>query len=239
MSEHSRIRSGAVWLGAGIGIGIAAYAASVAATWYRYGRVNNRSARNVPRSLLDEFIPDYEVIERHATRVAAPAGIAFQAACDMDFQQSTIVRAIFRTRAFVLGSETETKSPSLGLLDQAKAWGWGILAEVPGQEIVFGGVTQPWLPNPVFQALPAEHFREFDEPGYVKIAWTMRADPAGETKSIISTETRVVTTDSFAREKFRNYWSFVMPGSVLIRRLGLRLVKTEAQRRMHYAARLE
>ena len=69
----------------------------------------------------------------------------------------------------------------------------------------------------VFRPLPPEQFARFNEPGYVKIAWTLRADPAGETRSVFRTETRVVATDPGARTKFRRYWSFASPGIVLIR----------------------
>ena len=172
-------------------------------------------------------------------RVAAPVEIAFQAACEMNIQQSVAVRAIFSARALVLGSAPEREARLLGLVDQARAWGWGVLAERPGREIVFGGVTQPWVANPAFRALPPDEFRGFDEPGYVKIAWTLRADPIDATKSIVRTETRVVTTDASSRAKFRRYWSIVMPGSVLIRRMALRLVKAEAERRARGAVARE
>jgi hypothetical protein len=58
----------------------------------------------------------------------------------------------------------------------AKSLGWGVLAEVPGGEIVMGAVTKPWTANPVFRALPPDAFATFDEPDYVKIVWTLRAD---------------------------------------------------------------
>jgi hypothetical protein len=83
----------------------------------------------------------------------------------------------------------------------------------------------------VFRALPPDEFASFDEPGYVKIAWTLRADPLGAGESISRTETRVVATDAIARAKFRKYWAWVSPGVVLIRWLSLRLVKEDAQRR--------
>jgi hypothetical protein len=54
--------------------------------------------------LLDEFIPTYEVVERHHVRVAAPAAIALAAACDMDLAQSAIIRGIFRGRELILGA---------------------------------------------------------------------------------------------------------------------------------------
>jgi hypothetical protein len=208
-----------------------AYASSVGITWCLYGHPKRKDGSETGESLLDRFIPDYEVVERHSVRVTAPAGIAFEAACEMNIQQSATVRAIFRTRALVLRSEPERKARLLGLVEQARAWGWGVLAELPGREIVFGGVTQPWRANPIFRALPPAEFREFNDPGYVKIAWTLRADPINPTKSKIRSETRVATTDPSSRARFRRYWSLVMPGTVLIRRIGLRLAKAEAERR--------
>jgi hypothetical protein len=65
----------------------------------------------------------------------------------------------------------------------------------------------------------------------VKIVWTLRADPAGADKSVVRHETRAVATDAIARRKFRTYWSFLSPGIILIRRVALRLVKREAERR--------
>jgi hypothetical protein len=90
-----------------------------------------------------------------------------------------IVRSIFRTHELLIGGKSDAVMPSLGLVDQAKAWGWAVLGEYPGREIVFGAVTQPWIANPTFRGLPAHEFVAFDEPGYVKIAWTLAADPMG------------------------------------------------------------
>jgi len=92
-----------------------------------------------------------------------------------------------------------------------------------------GAVTQPWVSDVVFRAVPPENFAAFDEPGYVKIVWTLRADPDGATASIHRTETRVSTTDSVARKMFRRYWAVFSPGIVLIRRIGLGLVKRAAE----------
>src|SRR6185312_8814487 len=114
---------------------------------------------------------------------------------------SIIVRAIFRTRELLLGSEPEKMKYPLPLVEQAKAWGWGVLAEEAGREIIFGAVTQPWLPNPVFRALSREACGDFQDPGYVKIAGHLRADPYLSGKSIARTETRVAATDPTARKK--------------------------------------
>lgn len=224
------IRLGVRWLALGVGFGAAAYATYVGVTWSRYGRVRRPVMSEDVDPLLDQFMPTYEVAEHHRVRVAAPAEIALSAAAEMDLRQSAIVRAIFRARELILGSEAGDAVLPRALLAQAKALGWGVLAEIPGREIVLGSVTKPWLSNVVFRPLPPQEFAAFQEPGYVKIVWTLRADPIGAGESVARTETRVATTDPTARAAFRRYWSFVSPGILLIRRISLRLVKRDAER---------
>jgi hypothetical protein len=101
-----------------------------------------------------------------------------------------------------------------------------------------GAVTRPWEANVTFRALPPDDFAAFNEPGYVKIVWTLRADPLTSTESVFRTETRAVATDRSARVKFRRYWSLLSPGIIVIRWLMLGPVKAEAERRSHAAARL-
>jgi hypothetical protein len=114
---------------------------------------------------------------------------------------------------------------------QMRAIGWGVLAEIPGREIVMGAVTRPWEPNVVFRAVPAADFAAFREPGFVKIAWTLRADPAGPGASVFRTETRATATDAGARARFRVYWALASPGIELIRRASLGPLGRDAARR--------
>ena len=92
-------------------------------------------------------------------------------------------------------------------------------------------MTQPWKANVTFQGLSPDEFAAFNEPGYVKIAWTLRADPITPTESVFRTETRAIATDAAARAKFRRYWSLLSPGIIAIRSLTLQPVKAEAERR--------
>jgi hypothetical protein len=102
---------------------------------------------------------------------------------------------------------------------------------MPGHEIVMGAVTRPWEPNVVFRGVPAEQFAAFDEPEYVKIVWTLRADAISPYSSVARSETRAVATDASARRKFRWYWARFSAGIVLIREVSMRLVQKEAERR--------
>ena len=229
MKSTSKSLQIAQWLAGGVALASASYGASIAATWYRYGRVRRPSA---PDALLDAFMPTYDVAERHEIAVAAPPDTTFAAACRVNLEESLLVRGLFRAREMVLGGASEpAPHPSASsLVDRAKAIGWGVLAESPGREIVLGAVTQPWVSQPEFRAIEADEFAAFAEPGYVKIAWTISVRGSGST-SIARTETRATTTDAAARTRFRRYWACVRPGVVLIRYSLLGGIKVEAERR--------
>jgi hypothetical protein len=218
------------WLAAGAALAATGYAATVALTWLRYGHPRVESRHDVDL-LLDRFMPSYDVAERHQVEVEASADVTLTAAAEVDLQASDLVRAIFKAREIVLRADRTHRQRAGGLLAEMKALGWGVLAEVPGREIVMGAVTQPWLPDVVFRSLSPDAFREFSEPGYVKIAWTLRADVLTPAQSMFRTETRVVTTDAASRAKFRWYWARFSPGIIIIRRALLPIVKTDAERR--------
>jgi hypothetical protein len=220
------IRS-ALAYGAGLAAGgCAAYAAT---TWFRFGHACRANGR-AQDPWLDRFMPDYDVVDRHRLYVAAPADVTFAAACAVDLEASPIIRLIFQTRAAVLGARTDAALPRRGILQTVQALGWGVLADRPGREMIFGAVTKPWEADVVFRALPPEEFAPFNEPGFVKIAWTLRADPVGDRRSIVRTETRALATGADARSRFRRYWTIFSPGIVLIRRVLLKRVKRDAER---------
>ena len=231
MTQKRVIRAVGKGIVYGIGFGAGAYAAYAGTTWARYGRVSLPRAGDDQDPLLDRFMPSCEIAERHHVRVAAPPDVTFAAACDVDLQRSRLIQAILRTRELVLGSRPDRIERPRGLLAFTKALGWGVLADVPGREVVMGAVTRPWKANVTFRAVPPADFATFDEPNYVKIAWTLRVDAKAAHESVVRTETRIVATDPGARERFRPYWALASPGILLIRRIALGLVKAEAERR--------
>jgi hypothetical protein len=201
----------------------------------QYGNVKAFSP-DAEDSLLDRFIPEPEVVEHDQIAINAPADVVLAAAKEMELLDSPLIRAIFRLRELALGGERDARPHPTRLMAQMQSIGWVVLAEKAGREVVFGSVTQPWQVAPVFRSIPAAAFKDFAEPGYVKIAWTLRADPDGDARSIFHTETRVCTTDAEARARFRRYWSFVAPGVELIRLAMLRPLKTIAERKAIAAA---
>jgi hypothetical protein len=205
-------------------------------SWYRYGRIPEAD-RLDGDELLDRFMPRYEVVERHHIGVDAPAPVTLAAAREQDLLRLPLVHAIFRAREIALGATPDDRKLPPGVLAATLALGWGILAEVPDREVVVGAVTRPWEPDVTFHALPPEAFAAFSEPGFVKIAWTLRVDPIDEQSSIFRTETRAIATDAAARARFRRYWAFASPGIGLIRWLSLRPLKRDAEWRGRGARR--
>jgi hypothetical protein len=224
------VRAGAKWAAVGFGLAAAAYATYVGIAWYRYGHAPAADAES-DDPLLDRFMPAFEIVERHRIHVAAPAAVTLDAARRLDLQGSRAVRTIIRAREVILGATPDDRRRPRGLLAEMQALGWGVLAEVPGREVVVGAVTRPWEADVIFRSLPPERFAAFNEPGYVKIAWTIRADPIGDADSVFRTETRAIATDRVARDKFRRYWSFLSPGIIVIRWALLGPVKQDAERR--------
>jgi hypothetical protein len=230
---RSGLRKPLTWAAGLAGLATGVCASCVGVTWLRYGHQAPTTAEDAD-PLLDRFMPVYEVAERHHIRVAAPAHITLAAACEQDLMALPFVQAIFKTRQVVLGGEPDTMARPRGLLALTKSIGWGILAEVPGREVVMGAVTQPWVANVVFRPLPPDEFAAFDQPDYVKIVWTLRADSTGPRESVFRTETRVATTDAASRAKFRWYWARFSPGIALIRWLSLGPTRRAAERRADY-----
>jgi len=218
------------WTAGPLGLAAGAYAGYVGVTWLRYGHPAPATADDAD-PLLDRFMPVYDVVERHHVHVAAPAAITFASAGEQDLMALPVARAIFKAREVLLGSEPNTTPHPRGLLALTKSIGWGVLTEVPGREVVMGAVTRPWEANVAFRSVPPHEFAAFDAPDYVKIAWTLRADPTSADTSIFRTETRAVATDAVARARFRRYWSFLSPGIILIRRASLKPLRAEAERR--------
>ena len=213
----------------------AGYAALVVLNRAKYGdaKVSTDVAKD---SVLDRFIPEPEVAEHHQIEIQAPVDVVMSAAKSLELMTSPVIRAIFRARELALGGAPDRRTHPATLYEQMVSIGWGVLSEQAGHQIVFGAVTQPWLAAPTFRSIPADQFREFREPGFVKIVWTLRAEPIDEQRSVFHTETRVCTTDAEARERFRKYWSFVAPGVKLIRVAMLQPLRRAAEQRVRAEA---
>jgi hypothetical protein len=190
--------------------------------------------------LLDHFLPRYDVTEVHAVVVDADTDTTWQATRRVDLSRSPVIRALLDLRSLPVrlqrvlkGAPPGPARPPLTLDAMARA-GWLLLQETPGTEIVLGQISRPWkLTDPTDRTptIRPDEFAAFATPGYAKIAFTIRLEPYGRGRTLITTETRTATTDPATARRFGRYWKLIGPFSGLIRRLVLRLVREDVEQR--------
>lgn len=185
----------------------------------------------VPGQLIDRFIPEWDIRERHEVLVRAPAAIVHDVAWNLDVEAIPLVRAIFWLREKLMGAHPPREIGPRGLVAWTRALGWGTLAEEPGRLLVAGAVTEPWQADVAFRPLSPETFADYAEPGHVKIVWTLEIEDVGRGLTRFASETRARATDAESRQRFLRYWRGVSIGVVLIRRLVAVAVRRAAERR--------
>ena len=107
--------------------------------------------------------------------------------------------------------------------------GFMILEEIPGREVVVGSVGRFWHLNIPFREVTPDKFRDFDTPGYGKLAWSISVEPFRD-GSTIAIEVRTSATDASAWKKLNRYYHVIGPGSRLIRASVMRHLETSLGR---------
>jgi len=164
--------------------------------------------------MLEDLVPAPRKLEMDAADLAAPWDVVWAHVRHADLAESPLVRALFAVRT--------RGRPSALRLDDLRSSperpGFQILGETE-RSVTVGAIGKVWhLDIPFRHVDDAAAFARFDEPGYVKVAWTLRVEPVGETSSRVVVEVRVDGTDEDSWTKFTRYWRLVGPGSHFIRR---------------------
>lgn len=167
---------------------------------------------------IDELIPHPDTDQRHSVLVAADPQRAWDSVRALDLGESWTIRALFAARGLPRAEVTWATLARLGFVP---------LVDDPPHELVLGLVARPWRRRGDIRAVTAEEFAAFDEPGYVKIAWSFAVTEAA-TGSRVTTVTLVAATDDEAHRRFHRYWRVVGPFSGVIRRRALALVARSA-----------
>jgi hypothetical protein len=94
------------------------------------------------------------------------------------------------------------------------------------RELVFGALV---MPRTARRPGTPDEFRTISGPGYAKAVLNFRVEPQ-LAMCVVSTETRVWTTDDATRRKFALYWWTIRLWSGLIRRMWLRAIRRRAER---------
>ncbi len=117
------------------------------------------------------------------------------------------------------------------MVEQMLAAGFIELRRQPDRAWVGGCVGRLWALTDTapLEVAGATEFEAFDRPGYAKatLDFTIEPAPGG---SLLSSETRVVTTSADARLEFERYWRLTLPAGGAIRRDWLAAIRRRAER---------
>jgi hypothetical protein len=182
--------------------------------------------------LIDRYLPDFDVHERHHALVDAPAEESYAAVRRLDLWRSATVRRLLALRGVptMIRRRERAKRTSLTLDDLARS-GFVILEEEPGTEIVLGLVGRFWTAKGSIRRVEPADFAAYAEPGLAKAVWNFRVEPISDDRSVVITETRVRCTDDDSRRRFVLYWAVMGPFSATIRRRALSLIRDDAEGR--------
>ncbi len=175
--------------------------------------------------LLDRFIPEYDVHERHTITVKAPPEAVIRAARGLrprDVPLTVILMAL-RTLPSMVRRREAPLTFNEPVIDQFLQAGFVLLADEP-DELVIGAVGRFWSAAGSLKRVARGEFADFREPGYAKGAMNFRAG-----NGTLSTETRVQATDDDARRSFGRYWRAIKLGSGAIRAEWLRAIRRRAE----------
>jgi hypothetical protein len=186
-------------------------------------------------TLLSQLMPAFSLHEVDHVSVAADPEGAWPHARSMDVARIPFVRALFELRivperiaAFARGKKQPgVASVGIEAIERMRGPGFHILGEDPGREVVAGAVGRFWKPHIEWADLGPSGFRSFSQPGWGKVAWSIRVDPREAGGSWITFEVRVGATDAVSFERFRPYWAVIGRFSRAIRRAGLQRLERE------------
>jgi hypothetical protein len=183
--------------------------------------------------LIESFIPNPDAVETHKIEIAAPRETVYQALWTTNLGGSPIIKSLMALRSLpgiVSHPKRLRRLPRQITLQTLIEAGFGQLAEEPGREVVLGVIGRFWRPTGNILPFSEEMFRGPVQPGLAMGVWNFAVKEAGERRTVLSTETRVVCGDTASRLKFRAYWTVVRPFSGLIRVIMLRAVKKACAR---------
>lgn len=165
--------------------------------------------------LIDQFLPRYHHNEIHGRIVGAPIEATYDAARDLDFSSSWVIRALFALRRI--------KVPERTLNGMLASGGFAVIAEDPPNAFVVGLKSSGLWSVPV----TAEDFSDPVGSG-ILVAFDFRLrEGVGHTEVI--TETRILCNGRLTRILFGAYWAAVRPFSGLVRLEMLRCLDRQAR----------
>jgi hypothetical protein len=190
---------------------------------------NQEAASRV--SKLDEWMPRWQVGERHVLKIAASPAKVFAAIHEVRADEILLFRTLTAIRRCGgTGAESILNAPEQKpLLDVATQTTFILLDDMAPRELVIGTVIAAPRAVRASGRLEPDLFRRTLPPGVVLATMNFLVTPSEDGGSMVATETRVCANSPAAVRRFGIYWRLIHPGSDLIRRMWLRAIALRAE----------
>ena len=182
---------------------------------------------------IDDWMPHWQVDERHTLKVAAPPDKVFSAIHGVRADEIFLFRTLIAIRRCGQsgGPENIMNAPEeKPLLDVATQTTFVLLEEEVPRELVVGTVIAAPRGARGAGRLTPDLFRKTLPPGVVLATMNFVVLPDADGGSTVATETRIYANSPSALREFGIYWRLIHPGSDIIRRMWLRAIKQRAEK---------
>ena len=174
------------------------------------------------RSMLEHLIPAPRKLESDTIDLAAPPALVWQHVRHGDLGDAPFSRALFWMRTLpsrLGGDRAEQMRLSIDDLQSTpERPGFQLMGEEPECELTVGAIGKVWQPDiPFLHVDSPDTYARFAEPGWIKVAWSIRLEALGDDGTRLLFELRVDATDEASWAKFSCYWLLIAPGSHFIR----------------------
>jgi len=190
---------------------------------------NQEAASRVTK--LDEWMPRWQVGERHVLKIAAPPAKVFAAIHEVRADEILLFRTLTAIRrGGGTGPESILNAPEQKpLLEVATQTTFIFLEDEAPRELVVGTVIAAPRKARESGRLEPDLFRRTLSPGVVLATMNFAVTPTEDGGSMVATETRVYSNSPAALRRFGIYWRLIHPGSDIIRRMWLRAIAVRAE----------
>ncbi len=202
--------------------------------------------RDNNNQLLSKFMKNYHILNRHQIKCDADPLITFKAIKELTYADLNgkmsmilgklrvlILRIIFPKRKLE-NRRSHAHSPldsQRAILDFRSDSSWGILGEIPHDELTVGFIGKFWHPTPDFVSFDKNprDFQKFKENGYAKAVLDFYVKPIKNGQTLVTFETRVLALDYNSYKDMKVYWSIITPGIWFVRKMWLLAIKKRAE----------
>lgn len=170
--------------------------------------------------MLEPWIPKPLREEIDVIEVKASPHQAYQLCRHLDLAHTPLVHALFKLRTLPERLHGQTAEPLRLKIDdmvRPEKPGFCLLEDQADIGFVVGAIAQVWEPEIPFYAVTSDNFKDFNQPGWARVAWSLTFKPF-EFGTQIQISLRFDTTNSAAMLKLERYFQLIGPFSHFIRR---------------------